>query len=189
MSTAEPRITGRAWHTKALCAVAVFAALVGVLSWSVATRTRHVVTRHRIDALPTAVAVGDCPAGHFCDVDGRVRPDVMALLRAAFGPDSIVESDAVVDVVSRRPYLEHVAARPAAGVSVDLISRCVPSAQPVRSVQSTSAPALGPVALRAVVAGNGGCSVVVTLRAAAGVGVPWAEAVTVARAPAALLHP
>jgi hypothetical protein len=150
---------------------------VASLSWSyAASRARDVVSLRSVRGAATPVAVSDCPPTVACQLDGTVRPAVLALVRAHLGPDSVIGSSAVVDLRSGQRYEELVRARVQPGVEVQVTTRCVSgSATPAPSAPS-SVSAKGPASLAAVVAGRGGCSAAVTMQVSNGIAVPWTRA-------------
>jgi hypothetical protein len=160
----------------AACSVSILLAVASLSWWYAASRARDVVSLHSVHGAATPVAVSDCPPTVACQLEGTVRPAVLALVRARLGPHSVIGSSAVVDVRSGQRYEELVRARVAPGVEVQVTTRCVSgSATPVSRAPS-SIPAKGPASLAAVVAGRGGCSAAVTMQVSKGIAVPWTGA-------------
>jgi hypothetical protein len=170
----------------AAVAIAVLVA-VACVAWSIAAaRPRQEVLRRQTHAAPTRVSASGCPISVSCNPNGPIRPAVLALVRAAFGPLATVTSSAVVDRSSGRTYEETISARTADGVDVAVSTRCVIGGAGVPSTFPAAVPTIGPADLSAVVPGAAGCSAGVAVHAEAGaaVGHVWNHALALVRAPA-----
>jgi hypothetical protein len=166
-------------------AVAVLLA-VACVAWSIAAaRPRQVVLHRQTHAAPIVVSASGCPVSVSCNPNGSIRPSVLALVRATFGPLVTLTSSAVVDSSSGRPYEETVSARTAHGIEIAISTRCVVGGAGVPATLPAAIPTIGPADLSAVVPGAGGCSAGVAVHADAGaaVGEVWSHALVLVRAP------
>jgi hypothetical protein len=178
----RPRAVSRS-VTALLIAVVLAVACV---AWSIAAaRPRQVVLHRQVRSGPTSVSAAGCPVTASCNPNGSVRPTVLALLRATFGPQTMVTSSAVVDQNSGRTYEETIFARTAGGIDVAVSARCVIGGAAVPSTLPAAVPTTGPADLSAVVPGAAGCSAGVALHANTGMAVApvWSQALVLVRAP------
>ena len=166
-----------------VCFVSVLVAAGSLCSWYSASRTRDVVSVRTVNAPATTVAVSDCPPRAACRPDGTVRPEVLALVRARFGPHSIVGSSALVDRRSGIRYRELIQVHVAPGVDAQVTTRCVTGGSTPASSAPSSVPANGPATLVAVVAGRGGCSAAVSMQVRDRTAVPWTSATQLVNTP------
>jgi hypothetical protein len=170
------------------CAVSILLAVASLSWWYAASRERLVVSERTVHAAPTPIAVSDCPPSATCRPDGTVRPVVLALVRARFGPDSITGSSAVMNLQSGARYEEFIQARIAPGVEVQVTTRCVIGGSTPTSIAPSSVPSNGPASLVAVVAGRGGCSAAVAMQVSSGTAVPWTRASDLVNSPSLQLE-
>ncbi len=180
-----PRTDTRGHLPRAASVAALVLAVVCVALWIGAARTRQYVTHRRVNAAPISVAIDGCPATASCRPNGSVRPTVLALVRSEFGASALVNSAAVVDRASGRPYEETLSVRTVDGVDVAVSARCVAGAGDVASTRPAAIPTVGPADLSAVVAGAAGCSAGVAVHVGTGVLVApaWTRALALAGAP------
>ena len=166
-----------------LCAVSIVLAVASLSWWFAATRERQVTTLRTVHASPTTVPISGCATNVGCRLDAAVRPAVLALIQAQFGPNSITSSAALVNAETGARYEENVQVDVSPGIRVQVTTRCVDGAAASPSSSPASVPATGPVSLVAVTAGHSGCSAAVAMQVHGSSRVPWSQALAVVDSP------
>jgi len=184
-SAAAPRpVSGRT----VLVAVTVATLALAVAILSLIVRSRTVTTTTHIQAVvPLGVDASGCPVGRACLVSSDPESAVLGAVDRALEFPTVTGSVTVSDVSTNTTYRTTFTAVVNPGITVTTIAQCVPggSAVPARS---SGLVATGPADGAVVVPGAPGCSVVVLVRASAGVPVPVQAVEHIAHDPSAQLH-